>query len=272
MAKFNFTDALKKAGDVANKATEKATSVVQASAEKAQVGAKKIMDTTKKETDKISESVKGVAEQKKLEMAEKKAVKKATAEKAVLEATGEKAIAPQNAIKIFYYMMAIDHEITPNEEEKFDLIGKEMDDDFELHKETIINECKVQMNKIIDTHDYYDVIQDGVELALTEEQKSLNGFVLGKLLIWDLLAVAYSDADYKDEERKLLKYIVRKLNVSKDTFLEMESSMMTINDIEKEIDWIKGTEKSYLVVEKQVKELEKRRNDILLAVKALIML
>ena len=265
MAKFDFGNALKKAGDVAKKATEKA-------AVAAQVGAKTLKDTTKKEADKLSESVKTAAEQKKADYAEKKAEKQAAAEKTAIEATGVTAIAPKNAVKVFYYLMAIDRKITLEEKEKFDLIGKEMDPDFEAHKEILIKECKEQMEKIIDAEDYYDAIQDGIEAALSGEQASNHGFVTPKLLIWDLLTIAYGDDEYGEEERKLLKYVVRKLNIAKDVFLEMESSILTVSDIEKEIIWIKGTDRAYLVIEKQVKELEKRRNDILLAVKALIML
>lgn len=283
MAKFDFGEALKKAGNAAKKASEKAGAAAQIGAEKAvvaakigaekaQSGARTLKDATKKEADKLSESVKTAAEQKKANYAEKKAEKQAAAEKAAIEATGVTAIAPKNAVKVFYYLMAIDRKITPEEEEKFDLIGKEMDPDFEAHKEALIKECKEQMEKIIDVEDYYDAIQDGIESALSGEQISNHGFVTPKLLIWDLLTIAYGDDEYGEEERKLLKYVVRKLNIAKDVFLEMESSILTVSDIEREITWIKGTDRAYLVIEKQVKKLEKRRNDILLAVKALIML
>ena len=254
MARFDFGDALKKAGDAAKKATEKAGAAAQIGAEK------------------LSESVKTAAEQKKADYEEKKAEKQAAAEKAAIEATGVTAIAPQSAVKIFYYLMAIDRKITQEEEEKFDLIGKEIDPNFEAHKEALVKECKNQMEKIIDAEDYYDAIQDGIEAALSGEQVSNNGFVTPKLLLWDLLTIAYGDDEYGEAERKLLKYVVRKLNIAKDIFLEMESSILTVSDIEKEIAWIKGTDRAYLVIEKQVKELEKRRDDILFAVKALIML
>ncbi len=268
MAKIDFSDALKKAGDVAKKVSEQAAIAAQVGAEKAQVGAKVL----KEGADKLSESVKTAAEQKKADYAQKEAEKKAAAEKATIEATGVTAIAPQSAVKIFYYLMAIDRKITPEEEEKFELIGKEMDPDFEVHKETLIKECSAQMEKIIDAEDYYDAIRDGIEAALSGEQVSNCGFVTPKLLLWDLLTIAYGDDEYGEEERKLLKYIVRKLNIAKDVFLEMESSILTVSDIEREIAWIKGTDRTYLVIEKQVKELEKRRDDILLAIKALIML
>ena len=263
---------MKKAEDAAKKATEKAAAAAQIGVEKAQAGAKTLQDATQKEADKLSESVKIVVEQKKADYAEKKAEKQAAAEKAAIEATGVIAIAPQSAVKIFYYLMAIDRKVTQEEEEQFDLIGKEIDPDFEDQKEALIKECKEQMEKIIDAEDYYDAIQDGIEAALSGEQLSNHGFVTPKLLLWDLLTIAYGDDEYGEAERKLLKYVVRKLNIAKDVFLEMEGSILTVRDIEKEITWIKGTDRAYLVIEKQIKELEKRRDDILLAVKALIML
>ena len=269
MAKFDFSDAIKKAavkaGAVAKVGAEKAAVAAQA-------GAKNLEQAARKEADKIAEYAKDAAEQRKADVAEKEAEKQAAAEKAAIEATGVIAIAPQSAVKIFYYLMAIDRKVTQEEEEQFDLIGKEIDPDFEDQKEALIKECKEQMEKIIDAEDYYDAIQDGIEAALSGEQLSNHGFVTPKLLLWDLLTIAYGDDEYGEAERKLLKYVVRKLNIAKDVFLEMEGSILTVRDIEKEITWIKGTDRAYLVIEKQIKELEKRRDDILLAVKALIML
>lgn len=272
MAKLYLSDILKKTGDVAKKATEKAATAVEIGAEKAESGAKTLKDATKREADRISASVKSAAEQTKADIAEKKAEKKATAEKTAVEATDMVLIAPQNAVKIFYYLMAIDRKITADEEEKFNLIGMELDPDFEAHKETLIKECEDQMDKTTGTSDYYDAIKNGIETALSEEQVSKNGYVTPKLLLWDLLTIANSDREYGEEEHNILKVIVQKLNIAKDVFLEMESSVLTISDIEKEITWIKGTDRTYLAIEKQVKELEKRRADILLAAKVLVML
>ena len=97
-------------------------------------------------------------------------------------------------------------------------------------------------------------------------------FITPKLLVWDLLTVAYSDEEYNETERKLIKYIVRKTNIDKAIFLEMESSILTLIDIEKELDWIKTTNKQYLVIEAMVNELKDRRNVIFESVKDLIML
>ncbi len=182
------------------------------------------------------------------------------------------AISTRNAIKVIYYLMAADGEVFHSEEEKFDAIGAESDPDFAENKEQIVKECKNQMDKAIDPEDYYDVLQDGVAFALSPSVQTENAFITPKLLIWDLLTVAYSDESYDETERRLLKHIVRKLNIDKSVFLEMESSILALMDLEKELSWIKTTDRPYLTIDAMVNELANRKNVIFESVKDLIAL
>lgn len=193
-------------------------------------------------------------------------------EEEVVEALNIKAISTRNAIKIIYYLMAADGEIFHSEEEKFDAIGQELDPNFKENREKIISECKKQLDKVIDPDDYYDTLQDGVEDALIRSRETADTFITPKLLVWDLLTIAYSDESYDEAERKLLKYIVRKTDIDKAVFLEMESSILTLMDIENELNWIKTTNKPYLTIEAMVNELVDRRNVIFESVKDLISL
>lgn len=181
-------------------------------------------------------------------------------------------ISTKNAIKIIYYLMAADGQIYHSEEEKFDEICMELDPDFVQKKAQIIKECKEQLDKVIDTDDYYDVVQDGVEDAIISSMRTEDSFITPKLLVWDLLSVAYSDENYDETERKLLKYIVRKLDIDKAEFLEMESSILTLMDLEKELAWIKTTDRPYLKIESMVNEIQDRKNVIFESVKDLIAL
>ena len=183
-----------------------------------------------------------------------------------------KAISTRNAIKVFYYIMAADGQIFHNEEEKFNLIANEIDPNFADNREKIILECKAQLDKVVDPEDYYDVLREGVEDALLSSRTTADTFITPKLLVWDLLTLAYSDEHYDETERKLIKYIVRKTNIDKTIFLEMESSIMTLMDIENELAWIKTTNKPYLTIEAMVNELIDRRNVIFESVKDLIAL
>lgn len=182
------------------------------------------------------------------------------------------SISTRNALKVFYYMMAADGELFHGEEEKFDLIGQEISPEFEKIRADVIAECQQQLDKVIDSADYYDVLQDGVEDALLSSAKTADSFITPKLLVWDLLTLSYSDEQYDETERRLLKYIVRKLDIDKAVFLEMESSIQTLMDLEKEQQWIKTTERPYLTIEAMVNEIEDRKHVIFDSVKALIAL
>lgn len=183
-----------------------------------------------------------------------------------------RTISIRGAMKIIYYLMAADGEIFHSEEEKFDAIGAELDPNFADYKEQLIAECQTQMGKTIDPEDYYDVLQDGIENALASSDPTGDTFITSKLLVWDLLTVAYSDESYDKVERRLLKYVVRKLNIDKAVFLEMESSILTLMDLEKELTWIKTTDRPYLTIEAIVNEIVNRKNVIIESVKDLIAL
>ena len=206
------------------------------------------------------------------------AQKAATTKKIIAATEPEKAaaevkrIATRNALQIIYYLMAADGTVCPSEEEKFDAIGTELDPDFADSKPAIIKNCQTQLEKVIDPEDYYDVLQDGVEDAIQHTSEAADTSITPKLLVWNLLTLAYSDKSCDKTERKLLKYIVRKLQVDKAVFLEMESCILTILDIEKEITWIKTTEQPYLTIEARVNELTKRQTVIFDSVKDLIAL
>lgn len=182
------------------------------------------------------------------------------------------SICTRNALKVFYYMMAADGKLFHGEEEKFDLIGQEISPEFEKIRADVIAECQQQLDKVIDSADYYDVLQDGVEDAILSSAKTADSFITPKLLVWDLLTLSYSDEQYDETERRLLKYIVRKLDIDKAVFLEMESSIQTLMDLEKEQQWIKTTERPYLTIEAMVNEIEDRKHVIFDSVKALIAL
>ena len=250
--------------------TEKIAPEVAKAAKKAADGIKEadIPGNIKKTTQGIQGQVKAKREEKKAAAEQKKKEE----EKKNLEPPVIVAISPVNAVKIFYYLMSVDGEISPGEEEKFNLIAAEIDSEFEEHKDDIIKICKEQLDKTIDDESYYDVVQDAVENALVCKQDFEKGYVPVRLLIWDLLTLAYSDDNYDDDERKLLKYIVRKVDIPKDIFLEMENSLLTVDDLEKELKWIKTTDRPYLKIEEQVKEIERREQAIYESVKALIVL
>ncbi len=211
------------------------------------------------------------AVQDKINQVKDSLLKKETSEDADISKWDSKSISTHNAMKIIYYMMAADGQIFQSEEEKFDAIGAELDPEYANHKDQIIKECQVQMDKVIDPEDYNSVLKEGMEEALNSSRTTEDSFITPKLLLWDLLTIAFSDDTYDETERRLIKQVVRKLNIDKSVFLEMESSMYTLVDLEKELQWIKTTDRPYLTIEMMVNEIADRKNVIFESVKDLIM-
>ena len=178
----------------------------------------------------------------------------------------------RNALKVFYYLIAADGKILDEELRKFDEIGTALDPAFEAHKSEIIEECNEQLENTIDPEDYYDVLQDAVGEAIDSSSYDGGSFITPRLLLWNMLTIAYCDGDYAEQERRLLKCVVRKLNIDKAVFLEMENSILTVTELENELQWIKTTDRPYLQIEAMVNRINHRRDTIFESVMALIAL
>ena len=182
------------------------------------------------------------------------------------------SISIPSALQIIYFMMHADGAISNDEEEKFDAIGKELDPIFLSIKEKIVSSCAQHLGNLINPEDYYDAVQDGVKEAIDAGANQKGTAITPKLLVWDLMTIAYSDGGYDENERRLLKYIVRKLHVDKAVFLEMESSLLTIHDLENEMAWIKNSGRPFLTVSAIVNEITARKDAVFQSVKDLIAL
>ena len=154
----------------------------------------------------------------------------------------------------------------------FSQIYESLDPGHENDLEFIISECKTILNTAIDEEDYFEVAKTGVDDALSASSIAEKSVITPKMLIWNMLTVAYTGNDYDDVEKKLLKHTVRRLNVDKNVFLEMESTAQALFEVEHELNWIKTTDRPYLVIEQRVKELEKRKAVISESINALISL
>lgn len=176
----------------------------------------------------------------------------------------------KSAVMCFYYLIAVDNNILETEMDAFNSVAVEIDpENFASYKDTILEEYKEQIATVIDEEDYYDVISEGIDKYLVPAKDEADG-VSVRLLLWDLLVVAFSDGDYSTAERRLIKHIVRIFGVEKDIFLEMEQLMKTNVAVTKEIEALENSDKPYNDIRPLVEELEERRNVIISAAKALI--
>ena len=181
-------------------------------------------------------------------------------------------LSTHSALKIIYYLMAVDGGISPEEETLFREIGTALDKNFQFTSRVIEEDCVYQLEKANSSEDDRSMILEGVDNAIASSVPTEDSFITPKLLIWDLLTVSYSDEQYSEPERDLIKAIAQKLDIDEATLLELESSLQTLTAIDKETTWIKTTSKPYIEIEAIVNELADRKNAVTESVNDLLTL
>ncbi len=167
----------------------------------------------------------------------------------------------RSAIKTFYFLLAIDGNIDEEELAHFHTIGLSIDPGhFIEYSDDLEKECKRVIIGADD--DYYDLISEAIDEALTHEAKDDDQGITPRLLIWDLFAAAYSNNEYDEAERRLINHIARKTGVDKSIVLEMEQMMKTLSSIQNEINWASQSDRPYPEIKPIIDELEKRQNVI----------
>lgn len=175
------------------------------------------------------------------------------------------------AITSFYYLMAVDGSVTADEIECFDSIGAELDPEaFATYRDDLIAECELQLKNIIDEEDYYEVVLEGVDKALAAQIDDPANGITVRLLVWDMLVIAFSNAEYSSFERKLIKHIVRVMDMDRSVFLEMEQIIKTNAAVENELSWINRSNRPYSEIRPIVDELERRQKVVLTCARQLI--
>ena len=200
---------------------------------------------------------------KKTDAAVKTALEKGT------NAAGERIVSVKDSLKLIYCLMAADGSISPEEEEKFLEIGNSLDSDFEQWKDELIADLSMKEAVLSDEDEYFDFIHDYAAEILYKAEDTGVG-IGAKTLIWNLLVMAFSEGDYSANERRLIRFAAKALNIDPAIPLEMEQTLRTITALDKEEEWLKSMNRLYSVIEEQVNELKERRETIMTGVHALI--
>lgn len=180
-------------------------------------------------------------------------------------------IKKRSVIEIFYYLMAVDGEPNTVMLSKFNELGTEVDaEKFPEYKDELIDFCNRQKERMIDPEDYYDVLSESVDRALTKTTENLEEGMTSRMLVWNLLVNALYDRTYTDNERRLVKHIVRVLNIKHSVFLEMEQLIKTSVAVTDEIEWLKSSDKPFGRISPIFDEAKKRAEIISESAMALI--
>ena len=231
-----------------------------------------VADVMKDATKKGQEALDSIASMgksiiSKPESAENKSEKGSAKQEA---SSRELIISTEGALKVIYFLMSIDGTISPEEEEKFDSVGQELDPSFDDYKTELLEGCQNVLKDVLVQEDYYDIIYDQVSEVIRSSASEKQEGIRGKLLLWDLYAVAYSDEDYSESEKRLIRAVCRAMHIDAAVALEMEQTLRTILAIEKEENWLKTTTRQYSIVEDRLNELADRKQAIMQGIQMLI--
>ena len=177
----------------------------------------------------------------------------------------------EDALKVFYYMMHADGRLTAEEQDKFDLIGAEVDKLFSYHKANLLKECDENISKEVDPACYMDNLLQNTGDAIAHSLSSTEGEVPGILLVWNLLTIANSDSDYSQDEKRFIRFVIDKLGIEQSVLMEMENSLQTMIALETEENWLKSTNRPYAEIQKHLDEIAVRKETVMRSVKALMM-
>lgn len=286
MALFNIKNLM----DNVSKSTEGIKKSISDATEKLPDSAKSfnLADSVKDMVDKGQETVGSLISKGEETLGTQTENTRASVKGALADHKSKEVVLPvRDALQIMYCLMAVDGTISEEEADKFDEIGKASDPYFATYKKILIKEC-LAASRLETTYgqafvprtpeemeDYYDQIHDYVgdliaDRSLDGSAIGTEGRVRGKILLWNLLAIAYSEGDYSKNEKRLIRFIARKAGVEDTVLLDMEHTIRTLFAIEKEEEWLKSTDRPYRVIEARVNELADRKNTIMQGVNALI--
>lgn len=178
-------------------------------------------------------------------------------------------ITAAGALKLMYMVVAADGKIEEEEVAQFRKIGEEFAMDSVEQQTEVIAECTALV-KNLDTENYGEELNDAVRDVIQETLDVPEATIPVKLLLWDLLVIAQSDNRYQEGEERLIRYIARHLNVDKSIIPEMEQSLQAMVAVEKEVTWLKTTDRSFGVVEPIMNDLADRKTTIMQGIHNLI--
>lgn len=263
--KKSFSAAAEKLPDAAKSIN--LTDSMKDMAEKSQT----MMDTLKAKSDELAVSRKETADEAKI------AIDSALADQKHSEAL----FSVRDALRIMYCLMLIDGTVIAEEESKFSEIGKAYDQDFDIYKKQLIDECVsvaqtetaqgVEFVSIEseDSEEYYEQLHNYVGNLIQKENFYRTEGIRAKELIWNLLAIAYSEDEYSETEKQLIRFVAEQSGVHHSTLLEMEHELTSLIEIDKEEEALKSGSPS-AEVEEKLTLLAQRKNTIMKGIDTLI--
>lgn len=180
-------------------------------------------------------------------------------------------IRKEDALKIMYCLIAADMSMKAEEMEMFDSIGRDMDNDYEMNRNAIIDSCNAKITGITNRDEYYDILHEQVSAAIHNSQNSEEGSILPTLLLWNMISIAFAENDYSSNEKRLIRSTARTLGLDEAIPKEMEAAARTMIALMKEEEILQGSDRRFAEVKLHMDEIADRKQTVMANVQALML-
>jgi hypothetical protein len=164
-------------------------------------------------------------------------------------------------LKAAYFFLSLDRPISEADIKKIDELGSNVEG-YSGIKKSIFNECEKILSRSLDDNDRFDVIMEEILKTGNASFVDLPKEAGQKRCLWILVNLALYDGMYSENEKKIIRSLMRKWEIDKSILIEMEDSAETLVEVDKNRSWIKTTNYPYDYVDSVVKEMDKNQHEL----------
>ena len=170
-----------------------------------------------------------------------------------------------DSLQIIYAIMKDDGELSQQEQNMFENIGKQID-------ETFIDD-KTMIETVVGSHFKNDIDNDSYVVAsinsaiINSKNKKERG-IKPKHLLLNLLSMAFCDG-ISEKEAKAIRYFASELNID-DCIDEFSQSILALSEIENQQKFMTDSNRQYYLIKENLEQLQLRRDVISTNLQSLI--
>lgn len=170
-----------------------------------------------------------------------------------------------DSLQIIYAIMKADGELSQQEQNMFENIGKQID-------ETFIDD-KTMIETVVGSHFKNDIDNDSYVVAsinsaiINSKNKKERG-IKPKHLLLNLLSMAFCDG-ISEKEAKAIRYFASELNID-DCIDEFSQSILALSEIENQQNFMTDSNRQYYLIKENLEQLQLRRDVISTNLQSLI--
>lgn len=170
-----------------------------------------------------------------------------------------------DSLQIIYAIMKADGELSQQEQNMFENIGKQID-------ETFIDD-KTMIETVVGSHFKNDIDNDSYVVAsinsaiINSKNKKERG-IKPKHLLLNLLSMAFCDG-ISEKEAKAIRYFASELNID-DCIDEFSQSILALSEIENQQKFMTDSNRQYYLIKENLEQLQLRRDVISANLQSLI--